>query len=150
NGRSLTQLRWGLVPSWASDPKIGYKMINARSETARQKPSFREAWRSRRCLIPADGFYEWMQDGDKKRPQFIRLRSGEPFAFAGLWETWRGGDEPLHTCTILTTEANERLRPIHSRMPVILPRAAYDVWLDPDADGEFLHTLMQPYPEDEM
>lgn len=148
--RRATLLKWGLVPSWAKDPRIGYKMINARSETAAEKPSFRSAWRKRRCLIPADGFFEWGQDGSEKRPYYIRLKSKKPFAFAGLWEAWRGGEETLFTCTILTTAANPLIEPLHPRMPVILPVEAYDDWLDPDAEGDFLQELMRPYDPDEM
>lgn len=130
--RELVKLRWGLVPSWAKDPAIGNQMINARSETAATKPAFRSAMRSRRCLIPADGFYEWKKVGKLKQPYFIRLPDDKPFAFAGLWERWTDPEgRPLETCTILTTDANDLLRPLHIRMPVIVEPADYAAWLDP-------------------
>jgi putative SOS response-associated peptidase YedK len=151
-GRELTMLRWGLIPSWAKDPKIGYSLINARSETAAEKPAFRSAFKRRRCLIPTDGFYEWKKFGKQKMPQHIRRRDGSPFAFAGLWEIWRSpAGEPLETCTILTTSANEVVAPFHDRMPVILPPEHFDAWLKPgDADAPGLLPLMTPYPVAEM
>jgi putative SOS response-associated peptidase YedK len=145
-GRCLEMLRWGLVPSWADDPEIGARMINARSETAPEKPSFRRAFRGRRCLIPADGFYEWKREDGGKQPYYFRMQDGRPFAFAGLWESWEKGDGDLRTCAILTTRASSVLQGIHDRMPVILPRDAYNAWLDPDADREELGELMIPYP----
>jgi putative SOS response-associated peptidase YedK len=145
-GRRLEMLRWGLVPSWADDPEIGARMINARSETAPEKPSFRRAFRGRRCLIPADGFYEWKREDGGKQPYYFRMQEGRPFAFAGLWESWEKGDGDLRTCAILTTRASSVLQGIHDRMPVILPRDAYNAWLDPDADREELGELMIPYP----
>ena len=145
-GRRLEMLRWGLVPSWADDPDIGARMINARSETAPEKPSFRRAFRGRRCLIPADGFYEWKRENGGKQPYYFRMQDGRPFAFAGLWESWDKGGGELRTCTILTTRPNSVLNGIHDRMPVILPHDAYDAWLDPDADREELGELMIPYP----
>ncbi|MDP6343246.1 MAG: SOS response-associated peptidase [Alphaproteobacteria bacterium] len=124
-------MRWGLVPGWARDESIGQRLINARSETAAEKPSFRAAFRQRRCLVPADGFYEWRNLGSRKQPYWISRPEGEPFAMAGLWESWRRDDGPeLLTFTILTTEATEDLRPIHHRMPVILPPEAHAAWLD--------------------
>ncbi len=124
-------LRWGLVPAWAKDPSMGNRMINARAETVAEKPSFRRALRQRRCLILADGFYEWRRTGKNKVPMYIRLRHQEPFAFAGLWEVWRDASgAPLSTCTILTTAANTLMQPIHQRMPVILDPPAEAVWLD--------------------
>jgi len=111
--------RWGLIPSWAKDPKIGYKMINARGETVSEKPSFRDACRKRRCLIPADGFYEWKKEGDGKVPYLIRMKSKAAFLFAGLWEQWQSDDETIYSATIITTDANDTLKPIHHRMPVI-------------------------------
>jgi putative SOS response-associated peptidase YedK len=150
-GRSLTLLRWGLIPSWAKDPAIGNRMINARAESAAEKPAFRTAFRRRRCLIPADGYYEWRRTGDRKQPYYFHMRDGRPFAFAGLWELWSGGEEgadsgPLETCAVLTTQANDLSRPIHDRMPVILPQAVYDVWLDPDeTDRRRLQPLLAPY-----
>ena len=144
---------WGLVPFWATDPGIGSRMINARAETAPEKPAFRAAYRRRRCLILADGFYEWKTEpgSRSKTPMYIRLASGQPFAFAGLWEIWRPDDTPLISCTILTTEPNSLMAPIHNRMPVILPRIAYDRWLDPAEvrSGE-LQDLLVPYPAEEM
>lgn len=150
--RELVHLRWGLIPSWAEDPAIGNRLINARSETAAEKPSFRSAFRQRRCLVPADGFYEWLRQGSKKQPYCIRLRDARPFAFAGLWERWRGPDDkPVETCTLLTTEANELVRPLHERMPVILPRVDFEQWLDPTKrEAEELRPLLRPYPSEEM
>jgi putative SOS response-associated peptidase YedK len=149
-GRRLEMLRWGLVPSWADDPDIGARMINARSETAPEKPSFRRAFRGRRCLIAADGFYEWKREDGGKQPYYFRMQDGRPFAFAGLWESWDKGDGTLRTCAILTTRANSVLEEIHDRMPVILPHDAYNAWLDPDADREELGELMIPYPGDDL
>jgi putative SOS response-associated peptidase YedK len=128
--RMLSYMRWGLVPSWAKDPKIGNRMINARSETAAEKPSFRTAFKRRRCLIPADGYYEWTKAGKKKIPMYIQHADRALFAFAGLWESWKKPDgDWLQTCTILTTEANERVRPIHHRMTVIIEPEEYALWL---------------------
>lgn len=129
---ALSFMKWGLVPSWAKDPKIGNRMINARSETAAEKPSFRTAFKRRRCLIPADGYYEWQKQGKKKMPSYIKHSERELFAFAGLWESWKTPDESwLHTCAILTTEANEKLRPLHHRMAVIIEPDDYELWLAP-------------------
>ncbi|RZM74736.1 SOS response-associated peptidase [Leptolyngbya iicbica] len=142
--------RWGLVPGWSKDVQIGNKLINARSETVADKPAFRDAFQRRRCLIVADGFYEWQQapKGQAKQPHLIRLKARSLFAFAGLWERWRSPqtDELHFSCTILTTAANTLMAPIHHRMPVILPSAAYDVWLDPTHynRGE-LTALLRPY-----
>jgi putative SOS response-associated peptidase YedK len=119
NHRKLAWCRWGLIPSWAADPAIGNRLINARAETAAEKPAFRSAFRHRRCLIPADDFFEWQKTVGRKQPFYIKMKDGQPFAFAGLWERWEGGGEPVETCTILTTEANEVVRPVHDRMPVI-------------------------------
>jgi putative SOS response-associated peptidase YedK len=148
--RRLEMLRWGLIPSWADDPEIGARMINARSETAAEKPSFRSAFRRRRCLIAADGFYEWKRENGGKQPYYFHMQEGRPFAFAGLWESWDKGGGALRTCTILTTRANSVLEGIHDRMPVILPSGAYDLWLDPDADREQLADLLIPYPGDDL
>jgi putative SOS response-associated peptidase YedK len=149
--RRLEVLRWGLIPPWADDPGIGSRMINARSETAPEKPSFRRAFRERRCLIPADGFYEWKRVNGSKQPYYIHMKEGRPFAFAGLWESWKdnGGTE-IRSCTILTTGPNALAREIHDRMPVILPAGSYAAWLDPEAEKEELVALLAPYPEDEM
>ena len=141
-------LRWGLVPSWADDPEIGSRMINARSETPPEKPSFRSAFRRRRCLIPADGFYEWKRENGDKQPYCFRMQDGRPFA--GLWESWEKGDGTLRTCTILTTRANSVLEGVHDRMSVILPSDSYNAWLDPDADREELGELTVPYPGDDL
>lgn len=152
DGRELVELKWGLVPSWANDPKIGYGMINARCETVAEKPSFRSAFKRRRCLILADGFYEWKKTGAKtKQPYFVHLKDDQPFAFAGLWEYWERDGEVIESCTILTTDANALMKPMHDRMPVILPDHVYDEWLDPDnqATGD-LPNLLKPYPTDEM
>ena len=150
-GRRLEMLRWGLVPPWADDPQIGSRMINARSETAPEKPSFRRAFRERRCLIPADGFYEWKRMNGGKQPYYIRMDGGHPFAFAGLWESWdKGREGEIRSCTILTTGANPLVGEIHDRMPVIVAPDTYDVWLDPASEEDELNGLLAPYPEDEM
>jgi putative SOS response-associated peptidase YedK len=149
--RRLEVLRWGLIPPWADDPGIGSRMINARSETAPGKPSFRRAFRERRCLIPADGFYEWQRTNGAKQPYYIHMEDGRPFAFAGLWESWsKGGEGEVRTCTILTTGANALVGEVHDRMPVILAHDVYDVWLDPASERDELTGLLAPYPEDEM
>jgi putative SOS response-associated peptidase YedK len=150
----LEHFTWGLVPFWAKDPKIGNRMINARSETAAEKPSFRAAFRYRRCLIPADGFYEWKKTpGQKaKTPMYIQMKDGQPFAFAGLWEDWNGPDgSNILSCTILTTQPNDLIKDIHNRMPVILPPQAYDLWLTPgEVERRQLQGLLSPYPSEEM
>lgn len=130
----FTMLRWGLVPFWAKDPAIGNRMINARAETVAEKPSFRTAYRKRRCLILADGFYEWRKEGDGKTPYFISLANGQPFAFAGLWEKWQSKetDETLQTTTIVTTAANDFLSQVHHRMPIVLEPENSTRWLDGD------------------
>jgi putative SOS response-associated peptidase YedK len=150
--RELAWLRWGLVPSWAQDASISSRLINARAETAAGKPAFRAAMRRRRCLVAADGFYEWRADGRKKQPYFIHFRDDRPFAFAGLWESWEGPQHAaLETCTLLTTEANDLLRPIHDRMPVILPPESYDAWLDREIDDPRpLLPLLVPSPSDPL
>jgi putative SOS response-associated peptidase YedK len=149
--REFAFLRWGLVPSWADDPAIGNRLINARSDTAASKPSFRSAFKHRRCLVLADGFYEWQKLGSKKQPHYFRLRDGKPFAFAGLWERWEKLGPPVESCTILTTEANDVLRPVHERMPVILDPKDYNLWLDPSPQKpEALQALLRPYPAAEM
>jgi putative SOS response-associated peptidase YedK len=153
--RHLDAFHWGLVPLWAKDPKIGSKMINARAETLAEKNAYKSAFKRRRCLIPADGFYEWRKDPDappkaKKQPYFIHNPSGEPYAFAGLWEVWRGPNkdqEPLRSCTIITTSPNEPMATIHDRMPVILPRSAWGTWLDREIDDlDLLGKLLVPAP----
>lgn len=150
--RRLELFRWGLVPSWSKDPKTGYKLINARAETAATKPSFRRCFAKRRCLVPADGFYEWKRVGEKlKWPMRVVLRSREPFAFAGLWDEWKQPDgKPLHTFTILTTDAPPSLRSLHDRVPVILPPEGEAAWLDPRTRPEALTPLLAPPPDDRL
>lgn len=152
--RIVAQLKWGLVPSWAKDALIGSRMINARAETLMEKPSFREAYKSRRCIIPASGFYEWQRaEKGAKQPFYFYLTNKEVFGFAGLWEEWldKKSGESLETCTIITTEANDVLKPVHDRMPVILKAADYDEWLDTkEANTDKLQKLLAPYPPDEM
>ncbi|MEX2292140.1 MAG: SOS response-associated peptidase [Acidimicrobiales bacterium] len=151
--RHLDAFHWGLVPMWAKDPKIGSKMINARAETLAEKNAYKSAFKRRRCLIPVDGFYEWKKDPAappkaKKQPYFVHRPDGEPFAFAGLWEVWKGvnkDQEPLRSCTIITTSPNEPMASIHDRMPVILPPSAWDLWLDREVDDlELLGKLLVP------
>lgn len=145
--REFQQLRWGLIPSWAKDPSMGAKLINARAETVAEKPAFRSAFKHRRCLVLADGFYEWQRQNGKKQPFYFRLSDEQPFGFAGLWERWRTEDEEITSCTILTTAANELLQPIHDRMPVILAPQDYDLWLNPQIQTpEPLQQLLCPYP----
>ncbi len=148
--REWTHLQWGLVPAWADDPRIGNRMINARAETLAEKPAFRAALRYRRCIIPADGFYEWQSQGKTKQPYFVRHRAGKTLALAGLWEHWQGADgSELQTCTIITTEPNAVIRPLHNRMAVILPEEAYELWLDPNVQRpEQLLPLLRPAPDD--
>lgn len=150
--RECVQMRWGLIPTWAKAPAIGYKMINARAETAAEKPAFRGPFRRRRCLILADGFYEWQREGKRKQPFYIRLKDRRPFAFAGLWDRWEPqGRESIESCTILTTGPNDVLQPIHDRMPVIVDPQAYSLWLDPTVQAvEALQLILQPYPADRM
>lgn len=150
--RSWELMKWGLVPSWADDPAIGNRMINARSETAAEKPSFRAAMKARRCLVVADGIYEWKKEPRRKVPHHIRLRSGDPFGMAGLWERWTAPDGGvLHTCTILTTGPNELMADLHDRMPVIIPRPDHARWLDPKIkDPAAVADLLRPYPAGEM
>lgn len=153
-GRRMGLLRWGLIPSWAKDPAIGGRMINARSETVAEKPAFKRAFHYRRCLVPADGFFEWKRDEEEgaakgqKTPYWIHLAGREPFVMAGLWEKWNPGEAaPVYTFTVLTTEAAPAIREIHPRMPVILPAGARDRWLDPDASPEDILPLLRPYGE---
>lgn len=148
DGRECVLARWGLVPSWAKDTKIGYKLINARAETVAEKPSFRTAFKRRRCLVPATGYYEWKKlDAKNKQPYHIHREDDGLFAFAGLWERWTKEAEPLESFTIITTTANPPLSELHDRIPVILPTDAYPVWLDPEVDPSALTELLQP-PED--
>lgn len=155
--RHVDAFHWGFVPMWAKDPKIGAKMINARAESLAEKNAYKAAFRRRRCLIPADGFYEWQKRADapakaKKQPFYIHRVDGEPIAFAGLWEVWKGPNkdqEPLRSCTIITTTPNETMAKIHDRMPVILPASVWDTWLDRDNDDlELLGKLLVPCPSE--
>lgn len=148
----LDWLQWGLIPSWAKDASIGAKMINARAETLAEKPSFKRLLRSRRCLIVADGFYEWKKENGGKTPMYITMKDGQPFAFAGLWDTWKSPDgEPIRTCTIITTQPNDVVASIHDRMPAILLPTTRDEWLDTDFhDEQALMHLLRPYPGDKM
>src|SRR2546422_8511567 len=150
--RKLAMLRWDLLPAWAKDPAKVQQPINAKAETAAEKPIFRDAFKRRRCLVPADGFYEWEQDEGRKQPVYIHMRDGEPFAIAGLWERWEGQDgQVIESCTVLTTEPNDLLAPIHNRMPVILDPTQYDLWLDPDVQQpEKLRPMLHPYPAEPM
>jgi putative SOS response-associated peptidase YedK len=147
--RYLSELRWGLIPSWAKDPKVGDRMINARAESLADKPAYERAFRRHRCLVPADGFYEWQRRGSRKQPMFIHRRDGEPMAFAGLWAAWRDGDgddaDWLRSCAIVTTDANDVLAPLHDRMPVVLEERDWNRWLDPTADDvDALARLLVP------
>jgi putative SOS response-associated peptidase YedK len=144
--RHFALVRWGLIPSWVKDPKTFSLLINARGESVIDKPAFRAAMRRRRCLVPADGFYEWKREGERKRPYYIRLRSGQPMAFAGVWETWTGPNgEEMETAAIVTTQANRTLAAIHDRMPVILPPAAFDLWLDTaNVDAKTAAAMLMP------
>lgn len=148
----LGKLKWGLIPPWAKEAKVGYKMINARAETASEKPSFRNAFKKKRCLIVADSFYEWKKEENTKTPMLIHLKSGEPFAFAGLWESWTSPEgETVHSCSILTTKPNELMASIHDRMPVILSKEAEKIWLDPNVqDIELLESLLIPFEESDL
>ena len=150
--RTLVMLRWGLIPSWAKDPKIGNQCINAKAETVAVKPSFRSAFKKRRCLVVATGFYEWQVQGHAKQPMWIGLKDHRPFAFAGLWEQWQPPDGAvIESCTIITTEPNDLMAPIHNRMPVILAPSSYDQWLDPAFQRiEPLNALLRPYPSEEL
>lgn len=148
---TLAVLRWGLVPSWAKDDAIGNRLINARAETAAEKPAFRAAFKTRRCLVPCNGFYEWAATGDGKQPYFIRLKGGEPMALGGLWEHWRAPTgEALESFTILTIAANERIASIHERMPVILPPETWGLWLNPARTPVQVQALVRAYPADAM
>lgn len=152
NGPRFDMIRWGYIPSWAKTPSIGAKMINARSESAGVKVAFRSALRERRCLIPADGFYEWRRNGLKKQPFYIRRRDDRVFAFAGLWTAWNGPNgEFIESCAVLTTEPNEMLRQIHDRMPVIMDERGYDIWLSPEeTDPRRVIHLLTPMPTDNL
>jgi len=150
--RELSYFHWGLIPRWAKDTKIGSRMINARSETAAEKPSFRAAFKYRRCLVPADGFYEWRKINGGKQPVRIQMKSGQPFAIAGLWEHWISSDgSEIESCTLLTTEPNDLLRPVHNRMPVLLDPADFDQWLDTKSyQGDDVQQLLRPFSAGDM
>jgi putative SOS response-associated peptidase YedK len=152
SAKELVLLRWGLIPSWAKDPSIGNRMINARSETVAEKPAFRAAIRRRRCLVPANGFYEWKRTNGRKQPYFIGMRERKIFGFGGIWESWEGaGEETVLSCALLTTGPNELLRPIHDRMPVIIAPRDFDLWLSPEVqDPKAIAPLFRPYPPEEM
>lgn len=150
-GRAFALLRWGLIPAWAEDKKIGARMLNARAETVATKPGFRDAFRKRRCLVLADGYYEWQAVGRAKQPYHYRLRDGSAFAFAGLWERWRRDDEAIESCSIITTAANSLASAVHDRMPVILDRQGCELWLDPNIEEpQVLQELLRPYPAEAM
>lgn len=150
--RELKPLKWGLIPSWSKELNIGVKMINARCETIAEKPSFKNLLKRKRCLIPADGFYEWIKLKSKKQPVYIRLKSEAVFSFAGLWDTWRSPtNETINSCTIITTNANDLIAPVHNRMPVIFTPEQEKLWLDPTiTDNVTLTSLLKPFPEKEL
>lgn len=149
--RELVQLTWGFVPAWSKDPASGNRPINIRSETAAERPMFRAAFRQRRCLIAADGFYEWRAEGRAKQPYYFQRADGQPFAFAGIWEAWRGDGRSLESCALFTTSANETVVPIHDRMPVILEPSDFAAWLDPSNENpRTLLPLLHPLPAEEL
>lgn len=150
--RYLGRCRWGFIPSWADDPDIGYKMINARAETVAVKPAFKEAFRKRRCLVIANGFFEWKREGKSKTPFYIRLKNDKLMGFAGLYGFWRSPEgKEICSCAIITTEANELISWIHDRMPVVIPKDKEDIWLDPKITGTTqLTPLLVPYPSEQM
>lgn len=149
DGPQATFLRWGLVPHWADDPKVGYRMINARAETVASKPAFRSPFRKHRCLVLADGYYEWQKREEGKQPYLICRRDRRPFAFAGLWDHWEKGETPIDSCTLITTNANEFTGTIHDRMPVILDPRDQELWLDSEVqDAERLQALLVPCADD--
>lgn len=149
--RELALLRWGLLPGWVKDPEDWPTLVNARAETLHAKPAFEDAFRFRRCLVPADGFYEWRRERGGKQPYYVRSADGRPLAFAGLWERWTGSDEAVESCTIVTTDANELLRPLHDRMPVILDAEARERWMDPRLRvPDALAELLLPCPSGKL
>lgn len=150
--RHLREMRWGLIPHWADDPSIGNRMINARAETVADKPAFRDPFRCNRCLVVADGFYEWKRLNGAKQPYYVFRADRRPLTLAGLWDTWRPPDgEPVTSCTIVTTEPNELVEELHDRMPVVLPEDAWERWLDPACDDkEDLQELLTAYPAERM
>jgi putative SOS response-associated peptidase YedK len=149
--REFTELKWGLVPSWAKDPSIGNKLINARGETVSEKPAFRKAFKQQRCLVLADGFYEWKREGKTKQPYYIRFKDSRPFAFAGLWERSEKQEPALETCALITTGPNALMEPIHNRMLVILPEQSYASWLNPGMNNTiYLSGLLEPHTAEKM
>ena len=144
----ISLLRWGLIPSWAKDQSIGARLTNARSETVLTKPSFRDSFRRRRCLIPATGFYEWTTSGKRKQPYYIRLTSNKPFGIGGLWDSWENNSERIETCTILTCDANEVMQHLHPRMPVVIQPERYDAWLDQSTELKDLSQDLLPFPKE--
>jgi putative SOS response-associated peptidase YedK len=150
--RHLVKLKWGLVPYWVKDPSMGNRLINAKAESLAEKPSFRSAFRFRRCLVLADGFYQWKTGNIGKQPYLFKMADGSTFAFAGLWERWtRPGGETIESCTLITTDANQIMEPIHDRMPVIIKPQDYELWLDLEIkDPNLLKPLLRPYPSEEM
>ena len=150
--RSIIKCRWGFIPPWAKDPHIGYKMINAKAETVAEKPTFKSAIRNHRCLVVADGFYEWKKEGKEKKPLYIHLKSGRPFGFAGLYSYWQSPEDGLIcTCTIITTSANHLIEPIHNRMPAIISADSREAWLDPEIQNEKrILPLLSPYSAEDM
>lgn len=147
----LRMFKWGLVPSWSKDTKMGYRMINARAETISEKPSFKKPFKSQRCLVIADGFYEWQKPDKKtKIPYRFIMKDKKLFAMAGLWEVWEKEDDPLYTFTIITTSENDLMRPVHDRMPVILPEGNRQIWLDPESNEAELKELLVPYDSNKM
>ena len=147
HGRTAIEVRWGLIPSWSRDPKIGNRLINARSETVAKKPAFRAAFRRRRCLVPASGYYEWQARPGGKKPFFIYAAAAGCFAIAGLWERWQRDDQVIESCTVLTCDANRRLSEIHNRMPVVIRRDAYNLWLNAAAELSALTAVLKPAPD---
>jgi putative SOS response-associated peptidase YedK len=146
--RQFALVRWGLIPPWVKDPRAFSLLINARGESVTEKPAFRNAMKRRRCLVPADGFYEWKREGERKRPYFVRLKSGQPMVFAGLWESWMGPNgEEMETAAIVTTAASRSIAHIHDRMPVIVQPDAFDFWLDPNVDALSASALIAPAPD---
>lgn len=144
----LRPMRWGLVPSWAKEESVGNRMINARAETVAEKPSFRSSFKTKRCLVPCDGFYEWVPGGDGKTPHYIRMKTGDLFAFAGLWAKWEKDGSTLFSYTIITTQASSFLKPLHDRMPVVLLSEQYDAWMQTETTADTLHALLHPLEED--
>jgi putative SOS response-associated peptidase YedK len=146
--REGTLLKWGLIPSWAKEPSIGNNLANARADTVAEKPAFRSAFKKRRCLVLADGFYEWQAGPGGKTPYYFQSKDGSPFAFAGLWERWQKGEEPIESCSLITTEANGVVGPVHDRMPVILDSSSFARWLDPETGSNALKSMLSPLPDD--